>query len=150
MKRLKHSLFLSFVLCALGSTGLLAGCQSQPLAEPTAVKELPLERGYYVKNGGCDVASNFSLTLNTGYGINAAQAHCQHTRIEKIGDNTYSVTEECHFIQGGSHESEFEITVEDRTSYTKTEGDFTWSARHCPQESLPEPWRSNDISRHLE
>ncbi len=33
---------------------------------------------------------------------------------------------------------------------TKTEGDFTWSARHCPQESLPEPWRSNDISQYLE
>ncbi len=90
------------------------------------------------------------MRLNTGDGINAARAHCQYTRIEKIGDNTYSVSEECHFIPGGSGERELEITVDDRTSYTLTDGDSTWSARHCPQESLPEPWRTNDISRHLE
>jgi hypothetical protein len=149
MERLEHSLFLSFLLFALGSVGLLSGCQSQLPAEPAAVKELPLERGYYVVDGACDLASNFSLTLNTGSGINAAQAHCEYIRIEKIADNTYSISEECHFIRGGSAERELEITVEDRTSYTLTDGDSTWSAQHCPQESLPEPWRTNDISRYL-
>jgi len=149
VKRLQHSPFLSFVLLSVGSIGWFAGCQGQPLAEPTAVKELPLERGYYVKDGGCGDASNFSLTLNTGDGINAAQAHCRFTRLQKIGDKTYSATETCEFIQGGSEKHELEITVEDRTSYTSTEGDFTWSASYCPQASLPEPWRSNDISRYL-
>lgn len=60
------------------------------------------------------------------------------------------MTEECHLLQGGRAEREFEIVVYDRTSYTLIDGDFTWSARHCPQDRLPEPWRSNDIRRLLE
>lgn len=38
-----------------------------------------------MKDGECESASSFSLTLNTGHGINVAQAHCEYTRIDRIG-----------------------------------------------------------------
>jgi hypothetical protein len=140
----------SLFLLALCAAGLLLGCQSGPRAEPTVLQELPLERGYYASGGECEKASNATVTLNTGDGINGARSQCSYSRIRKIGDKTYSVSETCHHPRGFSEEQEIEITIENRKSYTRRVGDSTWSSQHCPQERLPEPWRSNDIRQHLQ
>lgn len=147
------------------AVGVLAGCHAQhagvraqdpitPTAGVAAVESLPLERGFFVRQGTpCGEASNATLTLHTGSGINAAQASCGFTRIEKTGDNTYTATEECYFIRAGESFSDtLHITVESRTAYSQaTAGDeSTWRARHCAQSSLPEPWRNNDLSEYLE
>src|SRR3546814_8733928 len=73
--------------------------------------------------------------------------------IEKTGANSYRVTETCS--EGGAawgteeHISTNVSTYEipNNTSFT-TKSDSGWesSARYCPQSSLPEPWRNNDIA----
>ena len=111
-----------------------------------------MERGYFVLQGTpCASANNFSVTLHTGYGVNVAQAHCSFTRIEKISEDTYRVSEDCSVILGGSFSREREFTIEESTAYVSRDPqDGTeWAARHCPQSEMSEPFRTNDLSRYL-
>ena len=143
------------------AVGLLAGCRAHlpataangqmPNTAPSAtvVESLPLERGFFVRQGTpCENASNATVSLHTGRGINAAQAFCEFTRIEKTGAHTYAATEACNYIRGGADSRQLEFTVNDRMSYSVNDAEAEWaySARHCSQASLPEPWRSNDLS----
>ena len=131
---------------------LLAIDAPAPAQAVVSAESLPLERGYFVLEGDpCENANNFSVTLHTGYGINASKAHCSFTRIEKTGDGTYWVTEECSLIQGGSFSKERELVIDTQTSYVSYDPSdgSEWAARHCPQPEMSEPFRSNDLSRLL-
>lgn len=148
LSRSRQTIGLAFGLGFLG-VGFLPGCQGPAPSGPKLVDELPLTRGYYVEGGDCARASNATLTLNTGDGLNGARARCTFTRIEQVGARRYDVTERCVHLRGEEEERALSITVEDQTSYTLGVDGSTWHSKHCPQESLPEPWRSNDIGRHL-
>lgn len=147
---------------ALPLACLLAACGAQApanaaiettherAAEPEVVATLPLQRGFYVRDGEtCAQASNVNLVLHHGKGINTGpQAHCTFIRIERGQDGHYTATERCTELQGGTHEdNRLQLVVLSDTRFRSTnEFDWTYEAQHCPQPQLPEPWRSNDIS----
>ncbi|HEY9578316.1 MAG TPA: hypothetical protein VIR65_00470 [Rhizorhapis sp.] len=133
-----------------------AGAEPQQASAPKgeAVASLPLQRGFYVADGtSCGQASNATLMLVRKSGINTSRVPCDFKSIEKTGANSYRVTETCS--EGGAawgteeHISTNVSTYEipNNTSFT-TKSDSGWesSARYCPQSSLPEPWRNNDIA----
>jgi hypothetical protein len=117
------------------------------------VTSLPLKRGFYVAGDtACGQASNATLMLVRKSGINSSRVPCEFKAIEKVGANSYRVTESCS--EGGAawgteeHVSTSVSTYEiaSDTSFTsKSDSGWENSARYCPQSSLPEPWRNNDI-----
>lgn len=125
---------------------------SAPKGETLA--SLPLQRGFYVVEGtACGQASNATLMLVRKSGINTSRVPCDFKSIEKTGANSYRVTETCS--EGGAawgteeHISTNVSTYEipNNTSFTsKSDSGWESSARYCPQSSLPEPWRNNDIA----
>ena len=144
--------------------GLLTGCRAWSPApvgdggatdvpsDSTVLEDLPLERGYFVLQGSpCASANNFSVTLHTGYGINASKSHCSFTRIEKTGEHTYRVSQECSVIRGGSFSDDAEFTIDESTAYVSRDlsDGSEWAARHCAQSEMSEPFRTNDLSRFL-
>src|SRR3546814_612119 len=133
-----------------------AGAEPQQAAAPKgeAGSSLPLQRGFYVADGtSCGQASNATLMLVRKSGINTSRVPCDFKSIEKTGANSYRVTETCS--EGGAawgteeHISTNVSTYEipNNTSFTtKSYSGWESSARYCPQSSLPEPWRNNDIA----
>lgn len=116
---------------------------------PTAVlaetvQELPLDRGFYVRTDEtCRTASTAGLAILTREGLLWMDSACTFGRIEKTGSATYSVEQTCD--GPGQATATWEIT--DRTSFSfKDTNGWEHTARFCAQQSLPEPWRSNDIS----
>ncbi len=124
--------------------------ETTPPVESAGVDSLPLERGFFVDTGTpCAQASNATLHLHHGTGFGAARGNCDFNRIARTGPNTYSVTQTCTDIHGGSAEpSTVVFEIQNRTAFLAVDrtNDWKYSARHCPQTRLPEPWRSNDIS----
>ncbi len=122
------------------------------------VTTLPLKPGFYVVNGtACAQASNATLMLVRKSGINTSRVPCDFESIEKTGANSYRVTESC--TEGGAAwgtEEHISINVStyevpNETSFTsKSDSGWASSARYCPQSSLPEPWRNNDIGDLIE
>ncbi len=137
-------------IALVGVVLLAAACRAPlPASEAPVADGLPLARGYFVTDGTpCEGASNATVSLHTGRGINGARASCEFTRIERTGDDTYVVDETCTHLRGWEESRELRFTIRDRTSYSAHDitNDARFSARHCPQASLPEPWRSNDLS----
>lgn len=138
------------------AAGDTAGAEPQQASAPKGetVASLPLQRGFYVADGtSCGQASNATLMLVRKSGINTSRVPCDFKSIEKTGANSYRVTETCS--EGGAawgteeHISTNVSTYEipNNSSFT-TKSDSGWesSARYCPQSSLPEPWRNNDIA----
>lgn len=124
---------------------------SSPSGEQVA--GLPLRLGFYVSSDvSCAQASNATLQLLHRDGINTSRTPCDFSRIEKIADNRYRVTESCTEIGGwgdgeqnaSTNTAIYEILNETRF---KVVGD-SWEStmQYCAQSSLPEPWRDNDIS----
>lgn len=118
-----------------------------------SVASLPLRRGFYVTEGAtCEEASNATLMLVRKGGINTSRVPCDFKSIVKAGPSDYRVTESCS--EGGpawgseeqvsSRVSTYEVLSE--TSFRMKSGDWEYIASYCPQPSLPEPWRENDIS----
>ncbi len=148
MLRLTLFLPLSIVplLAACDAAERAPAAQSTPTAPDAAVvAELPLKRGYYVRaDATCAEASNATLQLVRRDGIGS----CGFTRIESLGAGRYRVHEFCHprdpaephdyFLKGDSSYR----TVADEIDEYGQPTEF----RFCPQRSLPEPWRDNDIS----
>jgi nucleoid-associated protein YgaU len=116
-------------------------------AAPEAVDALPLRRGFYVRSDDtCAAPSNATLGLVRRDGITS----CDFTAIERIGESRYRAREACTergFQRGERYEvvNEYEVLAEDRYRVTYEYGE-TVEFGFCPQQSLPEPWRSNDIS----
>lgn len=123
-----------------------AAAEAGPVATET-VDALPLRRGFYVRNDDtCAAASNATLALVRRDGITS----CDFSAIERIGQSRYRVQETCREHQGPAPSTykltqEYEILAEDRYRVTYEYGE-TVEFGFCPQQSLPEPWRSNDIS----
>lgn len=114
------------------------------------VDALPLQRGFYVRTDAtCGTASNATLALVKRNGITS----CDFTHIERIGESRYRVKESCAVRgapPGHEHErdestQEYEILAENRYRLTFEYGE-TVEFNFCPQDSLPEPWRDNDIA----
>lgn len=130
------------------------GARSVEAAHAAGVTNLPLKRGFYVASAtSCGQASNATLTLVRGGGINTSRVPCEFTAIEQVGATSYRVTEQCS--SGGAawgteeevHTQILVYEIPNETSFTSRSDDGgSYSARFCAQASLPEPWRSNDIS----
>lgn len=156
MKATCKYMVMTGVLLAMG-TACNAAVDAAPAAEaaeaaaePAAaevVNELPLRRGYYVRSDDtCAMPSNATLALVRRDGISG----CDFTAIERIGESRYRVQETCMDHQGPAPTAyeltqEYEILGEDRYRLTFEYGE-TVEFGFCPQDSLPEPWKSNEIS----
>lgn len=138
------------------AAGDTAGAEPQQASAPKGetVASLPLQRGFYVADGtSCGQASNATLMLVRKSGINTSRVPCDFKSIEKTGANSYRVTETCS--EGGAawgteeqistNVSTYEIPNNTRFT-SKSDSGWESSARYCPQSSLPEPWRNNDIA----
>ena len=76
------------------------------------------------------------------------------TYCQDLGEGRYRVTETCQEVQGPQPstyevEQEYEVLAEDRYR-VNFEGGGSSEFRFCPQDSLPESWRDNDISDVLD
>jgi hypothetical protein len=124
-------------------------------ARPATAKPgaLPLKRGYYVEaSEACNRASNATVSLFTGDGMNASRTVCTFQRVEKVGATRFRVTESCQELGGWGHESPPEVStvtydVPNDSRFTVTwPGGSSLTSRHCPQSQMNEPFRTNDIS----
>jgi hypothetical protein len=113
------------------------------------VSELPLRRGFYVASDTpCEQASNATLLLLRGKGINGARDFCDFERIDQTRSNVYRTIQSCTSVSD-------DAAVEQSVTYT-LQGDSTfalvsdsgWTAsfRYCEQAALPEFWRDIDLS----
>lgn len=131
----------------------LSGCQAAPAGEPPGavaaagpVDALPLEPGYYVRTDeSCGDASAAGVHLVSRAGLRWVTSHCLFERIEHLGGSRYRVLQSC-----GDHHGAAEATalyeVPDRDSFSfRDDAGWEHAARRCPQEQLPEPWRSEDL-----
>lgn len=122
-----------------------------PATAPAAtVTALPLKRGYYVASDTpCDQASNATTTLLRREGIGGSRDFCEFKAIEQAGPNSYRVTEACGDLQDDAP-PETGVTlytlVGDTRFVSKNAQGGEYSARYCPQSSMPPDWRENDIS----
>lgn len=114
---------------------------------------LPLRRGYYVEVAEpCNRASNATVSLFTGTGMNFSRTACTFQKVVQLGPARYRVTESCKEVGGWGRDEPPELS----TSIYEIAGDsrFTvrWanaqsrSSRHCLQSAMNEPFRSNDLS----
>lgn len=115
---------------------------------------LPLEPGFYIRDGeACGNASNATLLLLRRNGVGGSRDFCAFERIEQEGPAFYTVTLRCAgdeaFAPPGQPADPFVedhlYEILDERSYRVTGDGWTYEARFCPQDSLPEPWRSNTI-----
>ncbi|WP_448501331.1 hypothetical protein [Sphingomonas sp.] len=128
---------------------MAAAAETPPAEVPVQAGELPLRRGFYVSSDtSCGQASNATLMLlgRKGYGL------CTFSRIEKLTENQFRVTERC--TDNGpawGRPEEIEVsrvrwTIDSNTAFSRLREDgdrMGW--RFCEQKSLPDPWRDNDI-----
>jgi hypothetical protein len=129
---------------------------ASPVAAPAPAAAragtLPLKRGYFVSaDTPCNRASNATVNLFTGDGLNASRSVCTFTRVEPQGNGRFRVAQRCQGLGGfgGDEQPEvstisFEIPDDSRFTIRWPEGGSS-SSRYCPQASMNEPFRSNDI-----
>jgi hypothetical protein len=105
---------------------------------------VPIKRGFYVEIGTpCNEASNATLDLFLGHAFrfNCTVLHLQHKA------TSYEITESC--LERGQREtiaSTYQIISS--TEYTVTTiGGEPQHFKYCEQSTLPEPWRSNEITK---
>jgi hypothetical protein len=122
------------------------------LVLPTAagaeiVPSLPLQRGFYVDSRTtCATASNATLILVTGDGMNIARVESKFRKIDKIGPTTYRVTEVPTDLNGRVGRPETNTyEVPNATTFRLKNEVGAFEYRFCPQPSLPLPWRNSDI-----
>lgn len=104
--------------------------------------------GYYVEEtAGCADASNATLALLHARGMNSARTFCEFTAVTQRAGNVYDYTERCTEISSGEvydNAGAFELLAQDRLRLFGEGWEVVMV--YCPQASLPEPWRDNDIS----
>ncbi len=126
-----------------------------PATRPAAAAKpggLPLKRGYFVSvEDACNRASNATVNLLTGNGMNASRTACTFTRVEPQGSGRYRVTQRCQELGGWGREAPPEVStvifeIPDDSRFTiRWPGGGSSTSRYCPQSSMNEPFRSNDI-----
>ena len=144
------------VLTIVTTSFMFAGCGGGSANDPAGSAmgdtpaTLPLERGFYVASDtACTEASNATLLLMRGNGMNGAREACDFSSVEQAGPTSYRAAVTCTEIQRGEAESRlwmFEIPDRRQFSYGDEGSDYRSDYRYCVQSSLPEPWRDNDIS----
>jgi hypothetical protein len=152
-----HETCLTRAFAAALAGLLLSGCggAAEPEAAPArpgdaTLARLPLQVGFYVANGTpCGEASNATLSLFLGNGLNGARDACEFVAVEATSARAWRVTERCQPF--GHPAAEAIETVRwtsenDRSFLRVSESGWEHSARFCPQQDLPEPWRDNDLS----
>ncbi|WP_395543012.1 hypothetical protein [Neotabrizicola sp. sgz301269] len=111
-----------------------------------------LTLGFYVDvSVGCANASNATLGLLHKTGLNSARTDCAFTGFTATGHNIYHYTERCTDITSGEaydNEGDIELLAEDRFRLFGEGWEVTMA--YCPQNALPDPWNSNDISDLLD
>lgn len=113
---------------------------------------LPLRRGYFVSTDTpCNRASNATVTLITGEGMNASRTACSFHKVEPLGGTRYRVTQACQEIGGWGRQEAPEVSTitfdipDDRRYTIRGMSGSTSSARYCPQSQMNDPFRTNDI-----
>jgi hypothetical protein len=129
---------------------------AQPAATGSAATQagrLPLRRGYFVAaDTPCNRASNATVSLVTGDGMNGSRTVCRFEKVEPQGGGRFRVTQSCQELGGWGREAAPDVStilfeIPDETRFTvRWEGGSTTSSRFCPQSAMNEPFRSNDIS----
>lgn len=123
---------------------LFAPLLAPPVVHAEVVSALPLERGFYVRSDAtCRTASLDTLALLTRQGLQWSGSACTFGRIEKLGPTTYRVEQTCD--GPGKATATWQIRSPTAFSFKDANG-WEHTASLCPQKSLPEPWRSNDVS----
>jgi hypothetical protein len=124
-------------------------------AAPAAAKPgaLPLKRGYFVSaEEPCNRASNATVSLVTADGMNGSRTVCTFTGVEPQGGGRYRVTQRCQELGGWGRDEPPEVStvsfeIPDDSRFTiRWSGGSSRTSRYCPQSSMNEPFRSNDIS----
>jgi len=124
--------------------------------ESYAANIVPLKQGYYVQiDTPCSEASNSTLNLYIGTSFYAT---CQVSKIRKDGQS-YLIWSSCSDREGEDENlaryliisnTEFKVSYlsngKDHLAPIEKHEASTVHFRYCPQSSLPEPWRSNDIT----
>lgn len=126
-----------------------------------AKARLPLQLGFYVAaDTPCAEASNATLSLLQADGIGGARDFCQFLSIQQLSAQYFLVEESCadfqsaeaeqrrllyHIIDAESFELSLVVT-EQPVSSLPTDTNVFYQGHYCPQSSLPEPWRDNDLS----
>lgn len=109
----------------------------------SADDSLPLKRGYYVSTkASCRTASNATLFLLTRDSLNSSRDVCSFAKVDKLDAATWRIRSTC---SGDAPSGTETWTISGPTAVTIQSGDSSVALRHCPQTTLPEPWRSNDI-----
>lgn len=130
--------------------GLLTAATSALLpgvAGAEVVTSLPLQRGFYVNAPtACAQASNATLILVTRQGMNVSRIITKFRKIDKVGPTTYVVTAVSEDLEGrASPPTTVTYEIPNTTSFRGRDANRGYEYRYCPQASLPEPWRNNDI-----
>lgn len=158
IRSLPWAITILMVLGACGSeTGResAAGTSDRPDApEPgyrsvTEVDHLPLDKGFFVTTDTpCTEASNATLALFLGDGLNWSREACTFTSIQQSGSRAWRVTESCSEL--GTGDGYVQIidwtSMNDRQFRRVSEAGWVHEARLCNQTELPEPWRGIDLS----
>ena len=134
---------------AVAAAGQPAG---EPAGEPAgASAALPLEHGYYVRTDEtCADASSAGVHLLNATGLRWVTSYCVFDRIERTGETSWRVHQSCGDRHpAGQEVAEYEIPDRRSFSFT-TEHGWEHAARLCPQQEMPEPWRSEDIRALVE
>ena len=121
--------------------------------EDVVIGSLPLRLGYYVADGtACDKATDATLTLLRRDGYGGARFICTYGKIEKTGPTSFRVEESCKEMGGFGGErpaqkSKRTYNVPNDASFiSKSDAGWENKSRFCPQQTLPAPWKDNDIS----
>lgn len=112
-------------------------------------------RRYYVRDGSsCSDASNATVALVHRRGINGARTACTFTAMTPVDANTFAYTESCQDLgRPEQYENTGTMKLLSPTSlwldWDGTDGKGV-TMTHCPQPSMPEPWRDTDLSSFIE
>jgi hypothetical protein len=135
-----------------GCSGPSGGVHEDPAPGASSIRTaagLPLRHGFYVDaDTRCEEASGATLALLRADGLGVIRSQCTFTSVEAIGPGLYRVVEQCEAtFDGGSDTATAEWEVLSLQSFRRaTASGWESRMRFCDQPSLPEPWRSNDIS----
>lgn len=135
--------------------------QQSACGPASAENPLPLQLGFYVAaDTPCANASNATLLLLRADGIGGARDFCQFLSIRQLSAQDFLVTESCADFQASEAEQRLvRYQIIDAVSFKlsrvntdqpvlsqPSDTEVFYQGFYCPQSSLPEPWRDNDLS----
>jgi len=120
-----------------------------PVGAGPSVAALPLQLGYYVRSDlSCEQATGDDLYLLTSKGRGSSREFCTFQLITPDRESTLEVVEVCEDLASGGKAAPTTVKYKllgEAAFLAKDDSGWEIEARFCPQESLPEPWRSKEI-----